>query len=99
MAQQLHHLINLSRRRNISVRVIPADVGPHPGLVGQFVILDFRDDPAVVHIEDRATGLFLDDPAHVASYRLALKRLTDVALDEQDTVRLMSSIARDLDRE
>ncbi|MFJ6676415.1 helix-turn-helix transcriptional regulator [Actinosynnema sp. NPDC091369] len=99
MARQIHHLIDLSHRPNVSVRVIPADVGPHPGLVGQFVILDFRDDPTVVHVEDRATGLFLGDPAQVESYRLTLKRLTEVALDEQDSVWLMSSIARDLDRE
>jgi hypothetical protein len=63
------------------------------------VILEFATDPTVVFVEDRATGLFLDEPDRVANYRLTVEKLADVALDERGSVRLMASIARDLDRE
>ncbi|ONI92380.1 hypothetical protein ALI22I_04370 [Saccharothrix sp. ALI-22-I] len=99
MARQLRHLIALSEQPHISIRVLPSDVVAHPGLLGQFVLLEFAGDPALVHVEDRATGLFLDDPLRVASYRLTVEKLRDVALDEQDSLWLMTSIARDHDGE
>ncbi|GAB3429183.1 hypothetical protein [Actinophytocola sediminis] len=46
-----------------------------------------------------ATGLFLDDPDKVALYRLTSEKLTDLALDEERSVRLLRTIARDLDGE
>ncbi|MBP2334570.1 transcriptional regulator with XRE-family HTH domain [Saccharothrix coeruleofusca] len=99
MARQVKHLIDLTDRANVTILVIPSAVVGYAGLLGQFVIFDFASDRPVVHIEDRTTGLFLDDPAKVSLYRLTVEKLTDVALDEQDSVRLMTSIAHDLDRE
>ncbi|MFD1146343.1 helix-turn-helix domain-containing protein [Saccharothrix hoggarensis] len=97
MARQLRHLADLTDRSNVTIRVIPSSVVGHAGLLGQFVILDFANDKPVVFVEDRTTGLFLDDPARVALYRLTVEKLTDVALDEDGSVRLMTSIAHDLD--
>jgi transcriptional regulator with XRE-family HTH domain len=99
MARQVRHLAELTERSTVSTRVIPADVVGHAGLLGQFVILEFATDPTVVFVEDRATGLFLDEPDRVANYRLTVEKLADVALDERGSLRLMASIARDLDRE
>ncbi|WP_306750329.1 helix-turn-helix domain-containing protein [Saccharothrix yanglingensis] len=99
MTRQLRHLVDLAGRANTTIRVIPADVVGHAGLLGQFVILDFANDKPVVHVEDRTTGLFLDEPARVALYRLTVEKLAAVALDEEDSVRLMKSIAREFDGE
>ncbi|GDY32635.1 helix-turn-helix domain-containing protein [Gandjariella thermophila] len=98
MARQVRHLAELAERRNVSVRVIPAGVPGHAGLLGQFVILEFPQDAPIVHVEDRTTGLFLDDADKVKLYRLTAEKLTDVALDEQESIRLMASIANHLDR-
>lgn len=97
MGGQLRHLIDLSRRRNITTRVVPADAGAHPGIQGQFVILEYEADPTVIFIEDRATGLFLDSRRQVDSYRVALAKLMDSALDESDSLDLVASIAHDFD--
>jgi Domain of unknown function (DUF5753) len=99
VAKQIRHLIDLADQPNITINVIPAKVVEHPGLTGQFVILDFAADPSVVHVEAKTTGLFLDEPDKVALYRLTVEKLTDLALDEQTSVRLLRSIASDLDRE
>jgi transcriptional regulator with XRE-family HTH domain len=99
MAKQIRHLIDLADRPTIKINVIPAKVVEHAGLLGQFLSMDFASDPAVVHVEDRTTGLFLDDPAKVAFYRLTAEKLTDLALDESASVRLLKSIASDLERE
>lgn len=99
MARQVRHLADLAERDNITINVLPTEVVEHPGLLGQFVIMEFAADPTVVYVEDRTTGLFLDDPDKVALYKLTAEKLTVRALDEQASVRLMKSIARDLDRE
>jgi transcriptional regulator with XRE-family HTH domain len=99
MARQVRHLAQLSQRPTVSVRIVPAEIVGHAGLLGQFVILTFDSASTVVHVEDRTTGLFLDDPDRVALYMLTVEKLAGVALDESDSHRLMVSIAHDLDGE
>jgi transcriptional regulator with XRE-family HTH domain len=99
MARQVRHLIDLSQRPKVEIRVVPTSIAGHAALDGSFIVLDFSKDPTVVHVEDRTTGLFLDDPAKVDVYRLTVEKLTDVALDTKGSMRLMASIAHDLDRE
>ncbi|WP_051773138.1 DUF5753 domain-containing protein [Saccharothrix sp. NRRL B-16314] len=98
MASQLHHLITLSSRPKVSIRVIPAAVGLHAGLSGQFSMLDFPDASTIVHMEDSVTSLFVDDCRQVQLYRLTVEKLMAVALDERKSVDLMASIAHDLNR-
>jgi len=99
MAKQLRHLIDLAERPNITINVLPASTAEHPGLLGPFLIMDFAAEPTVVYIEDKTTGLFLDDEDKVALYKLTAEKLTDLALDEQRSLRLLRSIASDLERE
>jgi uncharacterized protein DUF5753 len=99
MARQLRHLADLASRDNVSVRVIPGSQPAHAGLTGAFVLLDFANDPSVVHVEARTTGLFRDQEDEVALYQLTVEKLTDAALDEPASIKLMRSIARDLDGE
>ncbi len=99
MSKQVRHLIDLAERPNLVVTVLPAEVVAHPGLLGPFVIMEFAEEPTVVYVEDKTTGLFLDDPDKVAIYKLTSEKLTDLALDEQGSLQLLQTIARDLDRE
>lgn len=97
MARQLRHLVELAGRSNVSISVVPIQVATHGGLLGQFVVLGFADSPTIVFVEDRTTGLFLDDPVKVAPYKLAMDKLVDVALDVDESVALLSSIADDME--
>ena len=99
MSKQIRHLVDLAERPNVTISVLPTKVAAHPGLLGQFIIMEFAADPTVVYVEDKTTGLFLDDPDKVAIYKLTAEKLTDLALDEQGSLRLLQSIVRDLDRE
>lgn len=97
MARQIRHMIAWADRPNVTVLVIPLRVAAHAGLDGSFVILDFAASPTVVHIEDRTTGLFLNDPMTVVAYKVVEERLVDVALDEDESKALLASIADDLE--
>lgn len=97
MADQVRHLIGLADLDNVSVRIIPATVPAHAGLGGQFVILDFEDQPSLLFIEAMTTGLYRDEPEDVTAYRRQVENLEAVALDKAGSVELMQSISCNLD--
>src|SRR5207302_445485 len=51
MRAQLEHLLRLSTKDNVVVRVIPASVGVHPGLEGSFLLLTFPEREPHVYVE------------------------------------------------
>lgn len=99
MARQVRRLAELAESPNITINIVAAAVAEHAGLLGQFVILDFATEPTIVYVEDRTTGLFLDDPDKVALYKLSVEKLADAAMDEGRSLDLLRAIAIDLERE
>ena len=95
MRRQLHHLLTVSEQPNIGVRIVPTSVGAHVGLRGMFIILEFAEDPALVHVENQVTGMFLEEDADLAGYRLALRNILNVALAPTATAELIFSAAAD----
>jgi hypothetical protein len=71
MHSQVTHLIDAARKPNITVQVIPFEVGAHPGMPGSFVHMDFKDplDPELVYIDTMAGDLFLEADADLRRYR------------------------------
>jgi transcriptional regulator with XRE-family HTH domain len=45
MSDQIDHLLEMSQRQNISVRIVPAGLGYHTGLLGPFEIYEFPGTP------------------------------------------------------
>jgi len=98
MARQLWHMAEQARRPHVSVRVISARMAAHPALLGGFVVLEFDDQPQVVYVEGRRSGMFPEHPAEVAEYKLAAERSADLALAEAESLQLLLAIARDMER-
>jgi transcriptional regulator with XRE-family HTH domain len=97
-ARQIRRMIEEAERPNVSIRVVPAHVAAHPGMLGGFVVVELADEPAVVFIEGRMSGMFPENPDEVTEYRLTVERLTDLAADERQSVRLLHAIAGDLEK-
>jgi transcriptional regulator with XRE-family HTH domain len=97
MAEQLRHVLRVSRARNASVRILRENCGYHPGLYGPFVVFDFEDLPSIVLLElYRCSGyLYHDD--HVADYRAAVERLSALALSEPESERLIQGVLAELE--
>ncbi|MGQ0840849.1 helix-turn-helix domain-containing protein [Actinokineospora sp.] len=93
MARQLRRLLDLMERRNIGVRLVPTSSGAHAGLRGPFVILEFAEEPALVHVENQDTGMFLEEDADLAGYRLALRNILNAALAPDATAERLAAIA------
>lgn len=103
MAGQLDHLAEVSELPNVSLRVIPAETGYHPGLsTGAFTILRFplngggqESEPPTVYQEMSTLGaLYLDKQAEVERFDAAFEATWNTALDEQSSRNLIGSTAK-----
>jgi transcriptional regulator with XRE-family HTH domain len=94
--EQLAHLLRLSVRKYISIRIVPRSVGMHAGAAGDFRVMKFPKYPTVVYIESVKCGLFFDDKDTVETYENILKDLAAVALDEEESRTVINSILEDL---
>jgi len=96
MHGQLQHLLTMANRPRVEIRVVPFSAGAHPGLEGPMVIMEFLDQPTLVHVEVRSASGFLEEPAEVGSARVAWRGLRSMALSPEESVRLIAEIAGDL---
>jgi transcriptional regulator with XRE-family HTH domain len=96
MKRQLRHLLTIAELPNIGLRVVPTSAGAHAGLRGPFVILEFAEEPSLAFVENHDTGIFLEDDADLAGYRLALRNILNLALAPDATSELVVSVASEL---
>jgi transcriptional regulator with XRE-family HTH domain len=77
MRGQLKHLADMTQRPNVTIQVIPFQVGGHSAAGGPFSILRFAepDLPDVVYLEQLTSALYLDKPDAVDSYLRVMERI------------------------
>lgn len=93
MRDQLIYLTEAAQQPNISVRVIPASTGNHPGLEGPFIWLHFDHRSGVVVLENRTASLYLEDNEDFVAYSHVVVELLSVALDASESVALVAGLA------
>jgi transcriptional regulator with XRE-family HTH domain len=95
MAAQIARLAEAAGQPNITVQLIPFDVGAHPGMDGSFVVLEFPDpaDRAIVYTESAAGGLFLEEEDEIRRYTLMFGHLRAAALRPGATAAALEAIA------
>jgi DNA-binding XRE family transcriptional regulator len=101
MRRQLIHLVSLSGRPNVSVRVVPFAAGPHrAGNSGQFTILDFSavgaasPEPTTIYCENLTGALYLDKLAEVETYDAIWVELEATALSQDESDDLIHAIVK-----
>ncbi|MEU1017687.1 helix-turn-helix transcriptional regulator [Streptomyces sp. NPDC005900] len=96
MRDQLEHLLEQSRLPHVTVQVIPFELGAHPGLNGQYAILEFPDaaDSSVVYIEGVTSDLYLEKANDVQQYSVMYEHLRAQALNVDQSRRLIEEIAQ-----
>lgn len=93
MHDQVLHLAAMSDRPSITIQVIPANAGGHIGLLGAFVIAEFRDAPGVAYLETVAGGQIAEDPSAVAGIALTFDSLRAEALPRRTSRDLIMEVA------
>lgn len=103
MDAQLRYLADAGTRPNIRIRVLPFAAGlPLGDLTGPFTILSFGEsgdgrpaEPPVVYAEGYTGAMYFDDADLVRRYHRAHAALGQVALNEQDSRKLLRDKARE----
>jgi transcriptional regulator with XRE-family HTH domain len=94
MSDQIDHLLDMADLANVTLRVLPANIGYHPGLYGPFVIYEFGDLPTIVHLEHSEATAFLHEVDVVGKYRKQAKLLGNKTLTEEATRALLREVTR-----
>lgn len=93
MSRQLHHLLQLAVRTNITLRIIPTAIGCHPGITGDFSLLKFEKRVEnIVFLESVGVKVILEDKATVGHYEKIAASLGRLALSEEASRELITTI-------
>jgi len=103
MAAQLERLVVMTNRPNVSLRVLPFEIGFHEGLLSKsFGILRFptaRDgremEPPTIYVEGLTGALYLDKPGEIERYEDAFNAIWLSALDEARSRSFFHEAARE----
>jgi transcriptional regulator with XRE-family HTH domain len=93
MSDQMDHLLAVSDRPHVSVRVMPSG-DYHPGRAGSFMTFEYSASQPIVLLEHHRTGVFLAEPEKVAAFREVTTLLKKRALSEEASRELIAGLAR-----
>lgn len=98
MRAQLKRLVELSRRPNITIQVLPFGEGWHPGTTGSFQILEFPEmtHSPVAYVVSQAGEVYLEREDDMRRVTLAFTHLQTAALSVSKSRELIAAIAREL---
>jgi transcriptional regulator with XRE-family HTH domain len=94
MRAQVDHLIEMNRRPNIMIQIVPQTVGEYQGVNGPLVVADFADAPTIVYLETALTGFTFERPEHVAEIKVSYEALRAEALSPKASGSLMEELAK-----
>jgi hypothetical protein len=93
MSDQLHHLLQMSVRTYITIRVIPISLGAHAGVCGACRLMESAEFKPIIYIEEETAGHFLEEPAEIAAYRKMFTSFAKAALDKEESKTRIAELA------
>ncbi len=93
--EQIEHLAEMSKRRNIDLRIQRFDDGPPTGLFSMVNILGFPDDePPIVFVETDYSVEEVSAPEACTVIIQSFERACDAALEPEDTTVYLETLAK-----
>ena len=95
MRAQLSRLRETASLPNVTLQVLPFDVGAHASMGTSFELLQFPEpgDTPVVYLEDQTTSQQLESPADVERYTLVFDYLRASALPPERSAEFIGAMA------
>jgi transcriptional regulator with XRE-family HTH domain len=98
MRDQLARLTREASRPGTTIQVLPFAVGSHPGVEGEFVIVDYADpeDDPFVYEEGLFGDIYIENPDDIARYRLAFDHAAaDMALSPSASLEMITQLCKE----
>jgi transcriptional regulator with XRE-family HTH domain len=91
MAAQLAKILDIAALPNVTVQVLPYEVGAHPAMESNFTILQLRDPtPGVVFVEGLIGSTYLERDDDLIRYQMIFRKLESIALGPQGSLDMIS---------
>ncbi|MGH3277676.1 MAG: helix-turn-helix domain-containing protein [Trebonia sp.] len=96
---QVAHLVAMSRRPNVELRLLRFEDGPHPGMSSLINIFEFPDDqdPAIVYLETDSAIQEVAKPEDVQAYTVTFGRIRQAALAPAAATAYLEKLAETLE--
>jgi transcriptional regulator with XRE-family HTH domain len=97
MKEQLDRLVTAAGLPNVTLQILPFDVGAHAGMEGSFVILRFPDpaDPDTVFVAMATGGIFQEKPDELGRYAMIFDQVQRAALPPDESLSLIAKRAEE----
>jgi hypothetical protein len=93
--EQIEHLVEMSRRRNVDLRIQRFDDGPPTGIFSMVDMFGFPGgEPSIVFVETDYVVEEVSKPESVQDYLQSFDRACDAALEPRDTTAYLEHLAR-----
>ncbi|EFL19897.1 predicted protein [Streptomyces sp. C] len=99
MREQLEHLLRAEENPRTSIRILPRNVGCHPGLAGAFMLMSFpQANRDVAWVETMNRSLYFEKEGEVDRYTEVFTGLWERALDPVATRTLLKDMIKELQK-
>jgi transcriptional regulator with XRE-family HTH domain len=91
MQRQLAHLVGVSDRANVELRIVPFDAGAYPGLIGPLVLLRLIESGEDVSYIENVDGdqLIRDDPDTISKHIEYFETMIEISLTQERSEALL----------
>ena len=96
MKGQIAHLIELARRLNVIIQIVPDGRGAYLGLTGPITILGFDEGPDVAYFENQVGGQLVEEAAKVEKCAVRFELIRASALPQEESLQLLKAILESL---
>ncbi len=100
MRRQIHHLIEMAARPNVTIEIVPFSAGSHPGLTGPFVIVEFPDpgDDDVLFLEARGDMIRagISEEGEALAHREVFEQLRQLSLGPDGSIAYLGKLADEM---
>ncbi|MFE3182464.1 Scr1 family TA system antitoxin-like transcriptional regulator [Streptomyces violascens] len=96
MRAQMRHLVACTRRRNVSLYVLPLGCGAggeHAGARGGITLVETPDHDRLAYLEVQGESLLITDPAKVSTFAQRYAKIRAQALDPRESLGLIQELA------
>jgi transcriptional regulator with XRE-family HTH domain len=96
MAAQLAKILDMSAWPNVTVQVLPYEIGAHPAVESNFTILELPNPtPGVVFVEGLIGSTYLERDDDLTRYQMIFHKLESIALSPKGSIDLIKKLLHD----
>ncbi|MFF4754571.1 helix-turn-helix domain-containing protein [Streptomyces sp. NPDC002514] len=92
MRKQLEHLLEIGRRRNVEIQVMPTDREDHAGLAGSLQLLRLKEGDTVAHNEVQLTSRLISLPKEIQIFEVRYGAIRAQALTPRESLAFIGKV-------